>query len=770
MFLLVLRLLAVYLGAAVLFLALAHRWIAPVRPIAALALALLPFLLVGRALVTAGVYAPLEIAYATAPLEAEAPRYGMATTSTPLLSDVISYSIPVRKAVREAVKHGRFPLWNRFDLGGTPLLAAQQPAVFHPATGISFLLPLAQAWTFEMAFRILLAAAAAYLYFRGLEVGETGALFGGAAWALSDFLVFWRGYAVGAAIAVFPLLLLGLRRLARDRDRRAVRTTAVALLLIILAGHPEAVLQTVAAGGLYFLFELAGAPSPGRGRAIGRALVSGAIALGVSAVVLLPLAEILPHTAAWADRVGRLAEPRHGVSLFDSLRWSARTVLPYAFGVSGHGKLAGFFGLPAAYAGALVFPLAALGIAARRRERWAFAGLAAIGLALWAQVAGVLPLVARLPLLGMTLLHYFVFLAVFGLVALAVLGFERLARGEARAGFLVASAVSVGAIVAVFVLVQPELLALAMEPSYLNRRLLLEVVPLMIAPAAVLAFRPARAGVALVAVLLAARGLEASEVYPTRPASAFFPVPEVLADRRPAAGERIVGLGYTLIPNLSTLYEMEDARGYESLVLAKLRETFPLWCVEQFSWFNRVDDATRPFLSFLSVRYAVAAPGAAAPAGWRTVATTRGGNLFENPKPLPKVFVPSSLERPGSPESERDALSRIEDFAAVGVVAEPGPSHIANGSATVAVLSDVGQSLDLSVDARADTLVATSIPDWPGWKVSVGGRRVPTLAYNRAFVAFRVPAGRHDVRLSYRPDGFVWGLSLSAATLLAVAL
>ncbi len=775
MFLLSLRLLAVYFGATVLFLGLTHGWISRVRWPAALFLALAPFLLVGRAMLTAGVYAPLDIAYAAEPLASYAAQYGVTHPSTPLLSDVISYALPARKAVREAVKHGRIPLWNRFDMGGTPLLAAQQPAALHPATWIGFLLPLPQAWTFEMAFRIFLALAAAYLYFRDLDVGERASLFGASAWAFSDFLVFWRGYAVGAAISIFPLLLLGLRQLARDADRRAVCACVAALLLITLSGHPEALLHTVAAGGIYFLFELASARSGRRLRAVGLALAAGAVTLGLCAVVLLPFGEIVPQTSAWLDRLGRPAGPPEAVSLAESLRWSARNILPYAFGVSGHGKLAGYFGLPAAYGGALLFPLAALGLASRRRERWAFVTLAAIGLALWAQLAGVSPLVGRLPLIGMTLLHYFVFLGAFAVVAAAVLGFERLARGEARSSFSVAAVAALAGIAALFALVRPELLALEMRPADLSRRILLQLVPLVLSAAAVLLLSPVRAAGALLVLLLGARGLETSEVYPTFRARAFFPVPEVLARLPRDAGERVVGIRYTLPPNLSALYEIQDVRGYESMVLAAMRETFPLWCVEQFSWFNRVDDASRPFLSFLAVRYAIGTLGVPAPAGWSTVAQARGGSLFENPRFLPKAFAPARFIRLASPRAQLAALGRIEDFAAAGVLEEgsgreSAPTWVANGSASVTVLSDVGQNLRLSVEAREETLIATSVPRWPGWKATVDGRRVPTLAYNRAFIAFRVPAGRHDVWLSYLPDGFLLGLGVSAVTLLSVAL
>src|SRR5262249_49069906 len=85
-------------------------------------------------------------------------------------------------------------------------------------------------------------------------------------------------------------------------------------------------------------------------------------------------------------------------------------------------------------------------------------------------------------------------------------------------------------------------------------------------------------------------------------------------------------------------------------------------------------------------------------------------------------------------------------------------------------LSDVGQRIEAEVDAKAETLVATSIPAWPGWRITVDGRDALAVPYNLAFLSFRVPSGRHTVRLVYRPSGFVWGAWLSALTLLAVAV
>jgi uncharacterized membrane protein YfhO len=48
------------------------------------------------------------------------------------------------------------------------------------------------------------------------------------------------------------------------------------------------------------------------------------------------------------------------------------------------------------------------------------------------------------------------------------------------------------------------------------------------------------------------------------------------------------------------------------------------------------------------------------------------------------------------------------------------------------------------------------------------GKRSDLLPYNRAFLSFVVPAGRHEVELRYMPSGFVVGAAVSGAALLSL--
>jgi hypothetical protein len=769
---LALRLIAVYCGSAAAVLWLAHRFVRPLSRGVALLLALAPCLLTGKALLTAGLYAPIDIVYEGEPFAAHRAEAGIGKTQTPLLSDVVYQGLPWRKAVRDAVKNGHWPLWNRFVLAGTPLLAAQLSSAFHPGTWIGFLLPLPEAWTFDMAFRFLVSLLCAFLFFRELQCRDLASLIGACGWAFSDFLVFLAGHPQSPAIGPFPLLLLGLRRLARDADRRAAALTGAALLLMVAAGHPESLLHTVAAAGIYFVVELVGARRERRGRALALSVATGALVLGLTAGSLLPFLAALPKSQELLDRTEVRDAPAESgrAALKERLSHSLTFLVPYAHGVSGQGRVESYLARPAGgYAGSLLLALALVGVLTRRRERWLLVVYVFLGIALFVGLPPVAQMVSALPLFSLSLNHRLVFLAAFGICTLAAFGAEELQQGRA-AGRFAAACLGLAALLSALALSSaPRLLALGMTREFLAGRILFQVVPLL--AAAVLAAvllrrnRSALAVGSLLVLLLAARGLEARTVQPTYPAQTFYPRLAMLEAIDRAEPFRVVGVSYEFVPGAAAIYGLEDVRGYEMTTLASLVETFPLWCVRQPVWFNRVDDPTKPFLSFLNVRYVIAPPAWPAPPGWKVLAQEAGGRLLENPSVLPRAFVPRRVYRESDPARQRERLFAISDFSAEGVV-EGAPSPVENGEAAIEITGYAGQRLELSIDAREKTVIATSVTGWPGWRLAVDGKAEPLLTYNRAFLAFEVPPGRHRAVLFYRPRSFVAGVWISAISLL----
>ncbi len=741
-------------------------------------LALLPLVFTGKAFFRGDLYGPSDLYYVHDPWREVAAENGIRGVANPILSDLAFANLPWRAAVREALVNGRLPLWNRFVVAGNPLLGAAQASVFHPAMWLGIFLPLAQSWTFSCAFTIFLALLCGHLFFRELCSSELAALAGAVGWGFSTYVLFWDGWAVGPSIASLPLLLLGIRRLVRAPRGGGVGITTVALALSFHGGHPETFFHCLAAGAVYFLWELF--PRVQRRsarRAVAGALAAGLLAFGLAAPVLLPLLEALPHSAEYAARRAALAKgrPRQSVPAGEAVRRLSPAILPFSHGIYGRSPVQerrqDGSGMPLGYAGAVLFPLAAVGAFGRKpRERGVFLGFFVAGLAYGASAPILLDATSRLPGFSLALNYRLVFLAPLGLAGLAALGADRLAARRSAGRDLAIAAAAAVALLAIFFLLHRGLFRDRELPSaFVAEAFAEEVLPVLLLGVMALLARNRESLIVAtaVALLIAQRFLEMGGVYPTLPSPSLAPRLPVLASL-PPAGEpyRVVARAENLRPNAAALSGLEDVRGYESLVLRRFEETYPLWARRQFASHSRVDDLTRPFLSFLNARYAIGGPDEAVPPGWTVVARTREGSTFENPRALPRAFVPQTVRVEPDGGKRIAEMSAATDFSQTAWLSEGHSGSSPNGAATVRV-REIGPDLLIDADVRENAFVATSVPDWPGWRAQSEGRAIDLATVNHAFVGFWLPPGRRVVRLHYSPDSFRFGSALAAAALLA---
>ena len=701
----------------------------------------------------------------------------------PILSDLAFANLPWRAAVRESLAHGRLPFWNRFVLAGNPLLGTAQAGILHPSTWLGVWLPVPLSWTFSCTFTLLLGLLAGFLFFRDFGLGKRAALVGAVGWGFSTYMVFWNGWSVGPSTATFPLLLLGLRRLARAPGLRATGLTVAALWLSFCGGHPESFFHSVAAGGVYFLWELAGAPRRLRLRAVAMALGAGGLALLLCGPQLFPLLEAIPHSAEYRARRQALGAGtgRQSVAAGAAVARLLPDVLPFSHGIYGKSPVDADrrdgSGMPIGYAGAVLFPLACLAFAAKppARGRGMFLVFFLAGLAYGASFPGIMDLTARLPGFALALNYRLVFLAGLGIAGLAAFGTDQLeTRGDARGLVRIAGAWVV-AVFAVFLIARPIFAARGLSPEFTWTGLAFEIGPLLLLALGGLAGKAAgpRMATAALVLLVAQRFLEMRGTYPTLPASALAPgLPTLLALPIGGAPSRIVARGDVFRPNAAALYGIEDVRGYESLVLDRFADTFPLWSQAQAASFNRVDDlaSSRPFLSLLNVGYAIGAPGDPVPEGWHEQARGPELAIFANPGALPRAFVPQELRRLNDPAERLAAMRAAPDFAGSAFLAGAGPAEERNGDAALRI-RESGPDLVVEATASARTFVATSLTDWPGWIAESEGRALPLETVNHAFVGFWLEPGRHDVRLTYRPTSWALGLAaFSAGGVLCIAL
>jgi len=761
----------VYAGTCAAALGLASRFLRRISLPWGAAIALLPLLVTGKAMLTGGYFGPLNLAYAASPLSSKGGADLHRDYGNGLLTDVAFQMVPWQAAVRSDWRAGRAPLWNPSILCGDVLAGAAQPGPFHPSSVIGLLLPLATARTFAAAFGLFLGALCGFVFLRDLGLAPVFAFFGGAAWMLSFHFLFWTGWPQAQSFAPLPLMMAGMRRLAR-REPRGFGAAACALWLSLVGGHPESAFHVAFVAGLWFLWELTRAEKPGR--AIAGAVGAGLLAFALAAPAVLPVLEALPQTAEARQRFSA-APGRTSNGAVESAKSAVGAIFPDFYGrwlSSSNPAAPSFDSATIASVGGIALALAAMGLFSGRREKWPLAILAALTLAIAAGVPGIADLVNRLPVFRLALNNRLASATAFLLAALAAIGLEELARTTLRRALLLPIVAAAAGAVALWR--RPALAAHGVDPGPLVRSAAFFCGGIVLLFLGWLAARrrPAVLAPAALALFLLVRSAETPRPSPTFRAADFHPpIPELERLPRGDAPWRIAGLGDALRPNQSSLYGLEDVRGYEGINNVRLGETFPLWSTPQRLWFNRIDDPARPFLRFLNVRYVASDPSAVAPSGWREVERGPSLSIFESPGVLPRAFAPRRVRFVGDPSRTIAEMEHETDFSGVAWIEAPGerPREVENGAASVVVRED-GPDLVLGVDAAAPAWIVASETNWKGWRAREGNTRFPIRFANHAFVGFRVPAGRHRIRLEYRPTSFRIGLALAAAAVLAAAL
>jgi hypothetical protein len=766
------------LPAAVLYLIVAlallfvwQRFVQPVSRAAALALFLLPLCFTGRALLTARVYAPIDLPFMAEPLKEYAGDYGIHPVYNGTLSDLYSQIIPWQSAVRQSFARGEWPLWNPHLLCGSILAANMQAAPYDPIQLLGMLLSHVQALTFFAAMTFFLAAFFTFFFARAVGLGEPAALVAAAGFAFSAMLAFFVGWPLARAWAFLPFVLLAVRFVVRETNTRAAVLLTLAFTLLVFAGHPESVLHIVACGAVYGLFELSAVR---RWQPIALAALSGALALGLTAVSLLPFLAAAPQTNEY-DMRRNLYATGHFQTTWEQIgKRAASSALAFFGGQPERGSFTPLWDPTNVRTGSIVlaFALVALLLASRRRETAFFFGLAVVCAFAALNAWPVANLLHALPLFDITVNERLAFAAAFALsmlAAIAVDAWPASRRGAIAAAILV---LFIGGVLAYAanVVRMPQIRA-GVPRSLIVFLRNVELIPLAVA-ALLLAFRvPKRVALPVVlGLVLLQRTITDGTMYPALPAQAFYPRVPILQHIPEDRSQpfRIAGLYFSLIPDTAALYGLEDARGYEAMTFHRLTETFPLWSFAQPISFNVVEDLSKPFLSFLNVRYAIGGRDTAPADGWRIAFEDRDSRLFENTRVLPRAFIPRRVRYERSGTDVLRGMFDNRDFADVAwITARNYPPHeIANGPGTLELQRD-GTSYRIRAAMERDGWMVISESAWPGWRAYIDGHRVEMQYANHAFLGVFIPAGKHDVRLLFRPEAFTRGRNLSIATLLA---
>lgn len=760
-------LLLLYVTTAAAVLWLVHRFVRPLSIAASVVLIALPFTLVGSALITGGVYGPVDHIYQYAPWAEMARDFGIGPARNASAVDIWSEFFPWRLALRESLARGEWPLWNAYNLAGHPLAAEVQSAPYSPFTLIACLLPASVSQTYSLAIAFFLAGLCAFLFARELECDEGPSLVAAAGWALAASAGA-RMTAMGFTTVYAPLLLAATRRVIHERTIRSGVILMITLVLQMLAGHPESFFLNVLVGCIYAVFELVRRrAAPWRAMAIG--VAAGIVTLLLCAIYILPLLEAMAQSHEYLVKRDALAEVKHGLSRQHVLASLATNAFPHLHVRYWQNPSLGYIGAEVTPIGSILLALAIYAVWRRRSaETWFFAGLAVFCLLTGARWGPIADTLHEMPLLNITLHDRLAFHGAICLIVLATLGVQHLLDTRDRRGVL-------------FTMI-PLLVFLAAGIWWIERNQMVATTPadfgryrveaelLFLAAAALLiAIRPRALLPPLLALIVAQRALSELDTFETyRPEAVNPPVPILEPLKTIREPFRVVGRGLALPPAMNTFYGIEDVRGYEALTLGQFVTTWKLWSRIHGIWFNRVDDLTAPILSLMNVRFAVQEAALDVPPGWRVLARQPGAVLLENDAVIDRVFVPQRVVLTGGAAEEIvDRMAAVPDFRTIAWITargEDGERENGPGRITLREYSRKGEYV-FDADMQGDGFVVVSSASWKGWQGYVDGKRVPLHRANAAFLGIRVPQGTHSVRLIYWPRSFVQGRAISFATL-----
>lgn len=709
----------------------------------------------------------------------------------PQLNDITLQIVPWAHQVRESWRALHVPLWNHFSSSGYPLLASGQSSALSPLRLLALPLSLAHAMAAEAAMKLLVALTFTFLFCRKRGYGELASVIGAIAFGFCTFLVVWLHFPMATSACFLPAVLYCLELLIERRTYARFVAAAVVWTVMLFGGHPETASHAFFLAVLYLAWILV-IERPFSWRESLRVVVTlgGAMAVAglLAAPLLAPLLEAVPKSKRYHElkanpptaEVPYSDEPSARV-LFQP-HFAGQIPMEQTWGPADAESItgfAGFFGVCAWFA------LLANLVATRRwRTRETFFLLMTVfilGVILaWPGFSETFHLAFKLAANARLRLLFALLLSIQTAAAIDLL--QRGGRRSVLLGILAGSAILLWMLQrATFKNAwQHDTAILAMLPS---------IAVLLLATIA--ALRGARVPLlATMIAIIAELWLVGSGWNPVVPEKWMYPQTPMLKklaalrDAQPAnAPFRIIGAGPMFFPNTSAMYGLEDVRAHDPMAngryLGVLRVVAGYDTSDYFAKWNNFD--TR-LLDFLNVKYIVTPPKAELEdaARYEVVYDGKDGRLFENHAALPRFYAVRNVVLEFRDDLFVRLLREHTDYAHTALLETiefenaqmradlfaPRPAD--SPEASVSIVESTPTSYRVHVNAPRYSLIVSSIPWWPGWKVERNGARIDPVRVNGAFTAFVVPPGELDVRVWYDPWTFRLGAIVCGLTIVAL--
>jgi len=739
--------------------------------------------------------------------------------------DLVSFLWPTYSYAAQSLHVGRIPLWNPTLYSGAPFAADNQSGLFYPINLLTFLLIPSLPYTameWLVVFHFWLAGASMYFlmrillsseedrtriprketdttetddteknkksvksgFFRAIRVqillgNELPALFSAIAYMFSDVFIMHIGHlnivATSAWLpAAFAALHLGFMR----RSLGWAAGAGVILGVAILAGHAQMTLILMIGLGFYALWQIVLGPK--RLALTGLSGLMFIIAFGVSALALIPGAEMLRFTAR--------TQLDYATASLYSLPWASLAGLfsPLVFGRGVQNFWGPWDRVELGYLG--VLPLVFAGCAPFKNRRGVSIFLGVLGLLAWLIALGANTplhhfLYQNVP--GFAQLRAparFILLTDFSLAVLAGLGLQRLNAVPRKqillwcsfllvAGFsaiyfnyhqaIAATGIAhdfsfyTGSIIAFSLLLLGLLLSLWHPPSSVFRP-----------PSSVLRLTQWSFVLLLSADLLAHGAWVEVDSYDATLGFQHPPALEFLQSQ--PLPTRIDNASGAWSPDAAARYGLEDINGLSN----------PLALAAYQTYLGAVGARGTPLYNFLNVQFVIADKDRP-PADSTFVPVFNEDpalDIYLNTNAMPRVSLVYSATLVPNGEAAFGAIHDPNFNPLVSVVAERltaprGAPGIPEGESNLYYLHYAAESFTIVARTPAPAYLVFSEVWYPGWRAWVDGVETPIFIANFAFRGiYLAQPGEHTVVMRFEPLSWKIGLGITLLTLVGLAL
>ncbi|HEY2091427.1 MAG TPA: YfhO family protein [Thermoanaerobaculia bacterium] len=713
------------------------------------------------------------------------------------LNDLPMQIVPWAIQVRDAWQSFHIPLWNALSGAGYPLLANGQSSALSFLRIITLPLSLGHALTAEAAFKLLIAMSFTFLYCRRRAWSELACATGAVSFGFCSFLAVWLHFPLVTVACFVPAMLYAIDLLAEGITYGRFVFGALLWTAIIFGGHPETASHIFFLALLYVVWLMICGEIAKPVRFIlglGAVMV---VAAALASPFLAPVAEAITKSKryqflqAWQKPEGNESGVPFVISLFEP-HFFGDVPVEAPWGPAHAETITAFAGL-LGVAGWLALLID--GIARRRfRSREFFFVL------LTPVLFGI---VLDWPVIG-TIFHRAFALAANGRMRLLI-AFVFAIQAAALVDLIEQGRRLPAAIGLAFVtaglawLLQPMHFDTAWHKPSAFAAVIPSIITVVIAALAVL--MPLRARPFALMVLLVAvtnevwcTGIDWNQpvheryVYPKTPVIAKM---QELRDASRNDPFRIVGIGTPLFPNTNAAFGLADVRVHDPMASGRyigfLRNVTKDY--NPGDYFAQWKDADTTLLNFLGVRYVLTLPRSQMtapfdPSRFKVAYDGKDAMLFENVQWRPRFFPIVAIYLDFKGDAFIHHLLNINDWSTEAVLRRLpvendqerrdllAPRAKNAPMAKVQIVSATDTDYKLRIDAPRYTLITSSIPFWPGWKVTENGRKLEPLQVDHTFFGFVVRPGMSEVRVRYVPATFwvsAWLSLLTLATIVALS-